>query len=203
MPFSVPTSEPEFLTAGESWQWTRASSEFPPSEGWALTYYLTGAYSLSLVTTPSVPNNNYAVHALPATTNPVTAGIYKWVLRASLAGDVYDVDSGEFSVLANPNITTGTDARAHAEQMVTLLESEIKLRLSGQTGAAADGSGHNAYSIEGRSISKFTLTELKTLRGQYLREIAIIRGGGSLPPIEIGFGGISSTSSPESQWFDQ
>jgi hypothetical protein len=193
----VPQQEPQFLTPGESWQWTRVLPDYPPSEGWALNYYLTGPYSLALPTTPQPTSNNYLVHATPAgspATNLVLAGIYRWVARVSLGADVYDAGSGKFTILANPAVNIGTVVQSHASKMLALLELEIQARITGT------GNAHMSYGIEGRSIAKLDLSTLYSMRAKYAREVAQERGDGKLPAVEIRFSRMQDTSQSFPQW---
>lgn len=194
--FQVPIGEPESLVAGDSWRWTRPIADFPPSEGWTATYYLTGAYSVAIPTTPRIPTQDFEVHYLPAASGLVLSGVYRWVLSVTNGTDSYSADSGEFTILANPNVGDSVDARDAAEKTLAVLKLEIAARLGTGTGGA-----HESYSIEGRSISKVSLNDLYSLKNKYAREVQRLRNGGKMPPIEIEFnvaGGAGGSA--DAQW---
>jgi hypothetical protein len=182
--YQIPDGVPATLNAGDTWQWTIAPRDFPPGQGFTLSYQMTGKTALSFTPTPSVALGNYSVAVPAATTTGVAAGPYRWLIRATDgAGIVTTVDSGHVTVNANTAVATNTDGRSHAEMMLSLIESELVARVKG------DGSSNVSYSIEGRSISKMTLDELYRLRGRYRGEVSRQANGGKQAPALITFGG--------------
>lgn len=174
---------PATLNAGDTWQWTVAPADFPPGQGYTLSYQLTGKTAISFVPAPNVPNGNYSVLVPAATTAVVGPGRYRWVLRVTdIAGVVTTINSGHLVINANTAVTAGADGRSHAEQMVALIESELQARIKG------DGSANLSYSIEGRSITKIPTTELYQLRSKYRGEVSRQTNGGRGVPVKLAFG---------------
>lgn len=181
--------------------WNRTLADFPPSEGWTLTYYLTGRSSFQFDATPDLTNGWYAVSVPPTGTTGnqnVTAGPYRWSAVVSLGtGETHPAAFGTLIVEPNPNIQNGTDARSHAEIMLAILEAEIQARITGT------GSAVQSYAIDGRSINKMPLTEILQMRGRYAWEVAAQTSGGKPAPITIQFGRRGSASGrvgPNTQW---
>lgn len=194
MTYQIPDAVPATLNAGDTWQWTISPPDFPPGQGFTLSYQLTGKTAIQFTPTPNVSLGNYSVAVPAATTTAVGPGKYRWLLRATDGtGIVTTVDSGHLVVNANPAVTAGVDGRTHAEQMVTLLESEIQARIKG------DGTANLSYAIEGRSISKIPTNELYQLRAKYRSEVAR-QGGGKAAPVLITFGGKRRSTGTGGQW---
>jgi hypothetical protein len=183
--YQIPVGVPATLNAGDTWQWTVSPADFPPGQGFTLTYQLTGKTAVNFVAAPNVALGLYSVAVPVSVTAIVAPGAYRWVLRASdtsVPAIVTTADSGHLVVNADPNVTINTDTSSHAQKMLVLIEQELQARVPG-TGAA-----HVSYSIEGRSMSKMTLDELYKLRGRYRGEVARQANGGKQAPAVITFG---------------
>lgn len=176
----VPVGEPSTLRAGTTWSWKRGeSSDFPVADLWVYTYYLTGKKSLSFVGTNNTTNHDVTVLVAATTTAAVDAGNYRWQLRASLAGTVYLVDEGEFTVEADAAVTAASDQRTFAEKQLAVVESEIAARIDGT------GSAHESYVIHNRQLVKIPLDGpggLYSIRAKLQAEVQRERFGGRLPP---------------------
>lgn len=157
--------------------------DYLASAGWTLTYYLRGVGSIDVVAVADVDGEGYSVTVPAATTAPYLAGKYEFIARVSNVGlENYTVDSGVVEILPNAALAAAGALQSHAEQMVALLKSEIKARLSGTAGTA-----HESYTIEGRAIQKLDLDELYALLNKYRAELAREKNGGRLPPVTIRF----------------
>lgn len=185
MTYTVPTQEPDVVTAGETWHWTRQFGDFPTSEGWTLTYYFRGLGTIDVVAT--VINGQFDVLATAANTAALAAGRYAWDAKVSLSGEIHTAASGVLTVKPNLQTAAAGSQQTHNEQMLALIETELQHRL---TGVATGGSGAiEAYAIHGRQISKIKTSELKTLRGQYLAAVRRERTPGKIStPVEVHYG---------------
>lgn len=179
MPPTIPTTEPTVLAAGTTWEWTIALTDFPPAEGWTLTYYLTGETSLSFAATPRV--TDYAVSVAAATTASVKPGTYQWAARVSNGASTYNARSGTVEVTPDLAVAANSDQRSHTAKMVPILEAEIEARITG-TGAA-----HDSTSIGGISISRMSVAELRAMLSAAKATLARERHGGRLPPYAVTF----------------
>lgn len=156
--------------------------DYLASDGWTLTYYLRGVGTLDVTATTDTDGEGYSITVLPASTD-IAAGNYEFLARVSnVGGEKYTVDSGTVEILANAATATAGQRQSHAEQMVALLQAEIKARLSGTAGTA-----HESYTIENRQITKLSLDELYKLLNKYRAELAREQNGGTLPSITIRF----------------
>jgi hypothetical protein len=169
----VPETFPPYLVAGATWQWRQrlydqaTGDEFLADDGGTVTMYLTGHYSLEFTATADTDDDVWDFSVASGTTNDITPAskadqVYRWRILGVLDSITYDLGSGSIFVYANPDITAGDDRRTHAQKMVPLIQAELEARLGGTA-----GSGHNRYSVHGRSMEKFTLLELQNLLGYY------------------------------------
>lgn len=183
---SIPTDIPATLTAGDTWQWTKYVTDYSAADGWTLTYALRGASVVNVTATTDVDGAGFAVTVAATDTASVVAGVYQYLARVTLAGVVHTVDSGSVVILPNVATATAGTLQSHGEKMIALLKSEIQARIDGT------GTGHTGYTIDGRSIEKFSLTELYTLLNRYRAELAREQNGGQLPAIGIRFTAVGS-----------
>lgn len=195
--FQVPTTEPTTLIPGTTWSWTKTLADYPPSEGWAFQYQLTGKSSLNFSAAADPTNTFWMVTVAPSVSAPVAAGPYRLTGLVSLSGNTYPAVFGTVTMEPNPLVANGTDQRSFAEIMLGLLEQEIQSRVNGNVRAV------NSYAVDGRSFNMLTLAELRTERNRFAWEVQALFGGGSNPPVEIQFGPMPGAAIPGSanwQW---
>jgi hypothetical protein len=168
----TPSIEPTAATAGSTWLWTASSSDYPVSEGWALSYAILGSSKLTWVA--GYVTNDGVTHTvtIPATvTTLFAAGRYEvtriWTGSGTYAGKVYSESCPPLTVAADPSIASPGDRVAFAEANLWAVESAITARLAGDQ--------PEEYAIGGRSVTKIPLTELFALRGQLSSELWKLR----------------------------
>ena len=164
------TAEPTELRAGETWTWTRELPEYPPSDGWSLRYAVTdlsGAPVLQV--TAAVEGSSYAVRVEASQTALVKPGRYTLAGRVERTdpAEVRYVYVGELTVLPDP--FGGTDVRTHAERMLALIDAALEGRIP------ADA---ERITINGRSLDRIPIRELRRLRGIYAAQVRAERHGG-------------------------
>ncbi len=172
------------LIIGDTWQWSRTFSEFPPSEGWTVAYYLNGPVDLTFAA--SVSGSQYSVLVAAATTAALTPGTYQWAAYAtgsgSYAGQRFQITAGVFTVI--PNLTTAAAFTTHEEKVLASLEAAIEARAAGD---------FESYTVGGaggsRSIQKIPIEKLLALRAIYQQRVWRTRNPGKLGPImAVNFG---------------
>lgn len=161
---------PSTLRAGDTIAWDESIPDYPASAGWTLAFVLT-KYGQSLITiTATTSGDDYAISVLPATSRTWIAGIYSWmayVYKSSgtpvLITEKYTVKSGDIEILPDiTQATSTTDLRSYARK--TLDELEIVLQVK------AAGGDISAYSIAGRSASKYPPETLENWRDKLRAE---------------------------------
>lgn len=173
MAFDVPTTEPDVLIAGDTWRWTKTFADYPTSEGWALTYYITGPVSIPAVTA-SVVDNQFSVTVTATTTTPLPPGTYRYVARASLSGAVHTAGEGVFLVKPNLAVAKDGETLTHEERSIPLLEAALERRIKADL---------QAYSLSSRSATKEEMQTYRRLLNQYRRIVWQRRNPGYLGPM--------------------
>lgn len=156
------TNEPLEIYAGERWWWKRSFTDYPASAGWVLTYYFVHPTITKVTIAASADTDDYEVDVAPATTAAYTAGDYNWVAFIEKSLEKYKVDEGTLTILADISAAgvTTLDDRSHAVKTLAYIETAI------EGNATKD---IQSYSIEGRSISRYSKDELMALHKRYKR----------------------------------
>lgn len=151
MAFTIPTTEPDSLIAGESWKWTKDLSDFPSSI-WTLTYYFVLGSStadenkFTIVSTDT--NSVHTVNIDEATTLPYAPGLYYYQGIVTDGSDVHVVITGQtMTVVQDFSDGSVTDPRSWACISLDALESSL---------AGTASSTQLAYTIDGIQVSEMS-----------------------------------------------
>lgn len=177
MAYTVPFGEPgtdsnplATLTLGDSWQWDRVVSEYPPSEGYSLAYVLLGNGVQALTTSTSSDGDWFSLRLAPATTAAYTLTgrlrIKGYVTKSTT--ERWAVYDGFIDVLPNPATVSG-DQRTTNEIALAAIRSAIAGRLT------AD---QEEVEINGRRVKFIPIAELRKLEGSYILAVESERRGG-------------------------
>lgn len=179
---TIPDKEPTEAIAGDSLQWDRSVSAFPPSEGWTLTYSLTGAHASVLTITASASGDGdyYEVRVTPDTTVGYTPGPYTLYGRVSNGTDKHNVYAGPLVVLADP--ATATPELSFNERMLALAETKLADRLTADI---------SSYSLEQQEVHREELASLQKQRNAYAEAVRRERGGGFFQNVKVRLGAAS------------
>lgn len=169
------SSIPATLVAGDTWGWSDASAfaSHPPPY-WILRYILRPVAGGSAITIQStIEADCYALTLTSAQSAAVAVGEYQWSSLAYEDGgnDRAWVASGRLTVLPDPATATG-NLRSAAERILEAITATIEGR------ATKDS---DAYSIEGRSITRTPLPDLLRLQVIYERKVIAERNPGASP----------------------
>ena len=166
-PAQSPTTEPEKIVVGDFIQWRRTDlSDDYPNTLYTANYVARiaqgGSSEIQLPST--VYGEDYLFTVDSETSTDFIAGYYHWqleIVRIS-DGNRIVIERGSFTAIADLDVN-GADPRSHAEIMV----DKIQTILEGK----AD-SDVSSYSINGRSLTKFSPSELLEWRDYYKKEFA-------------------------------
>ena len=166
-PAQSPTTEPEKIVVGDFIQWRRTDlSDDYPNTLYTANYVARiaqgGSSEIQLPST--VYGEDYLFTVDSETSTDFVAGYYHWqleIVRIS-DGNRIVIERGSFTAIADLDVN-GADPRSHAEIMV----DKIQTILEGK----AD-SDVSSYSINGRSLTKFSPSELLEWRDYYKKEFA-------------------------------
>jgi hypothetical protein len=152
MAFTVPEREPDTLTAGDLWTWSRSDLSDYPAPTWALTYSLV-KLDKQIAITATTSGTGFLVSIAAATTADYSPGAYTWAAYATSGVERHLVGTGRIEVRPNlATLTQGYDGRSFAEIRVEQLELSIRARDPMMA----------AYSVGGRSVQYRTLEDVRT-----------------------------------------
>ena len=145
--------------SGDTWLWTRDLSDYP-ADTWTLAYYFTKE-GKTITATATASGTTHSVTVAAATTAGYESGKYQWRARVSSGGVVTTVEDGWVDVAPNPATST-TDPRSWSSR--TLAGIEAFLEGNATTAQAS-------MSIGGRSLSRWSLSELTAFRDKLRAEV--------------------------------
>jgi hypothetical protein len=162
---NYPTREPTVLQAGDRWAWRRTD---------LITDYPSASYSLSYVARKEITgeriaisttggSDGYVVEVTSTATAAYPSGRYHWFAYITRTSDSarIEVDKGVFEVKPNA-ATSSEDPRSFAQIALDAIETYLK---DPNNLAAA------SYSIAGRSLSRWSRSELLTERDRLKGEV--------------------------------
>lgn len=153
----VPTREPVEFTAGDTVKWKIALPHYPADDGWTLKYSFRGPEVHDV--TAVADGADHSVTIAKTLSITFAAGNYWWEAYASKAAERFKARFGQLKVLVNlETVDEVFDNRTHVKKTLDALEALIEGK------ATRD---QMSYSIEGRTISRFSLSELYDARARY------------------------------------
>lgn len=156
----IPTSEPSQITAGDTWTWKKSLSDFLASDSWVLTYALVKDGKI-IELTASADGDDHLIEEVPTDTAKHDPGIYHYQAYVTKSSERYQVGTGTIEVLPDFAESAGYDNRSHAKKTLDAIEAVIEGK------ATRD---QLAHSIGGRSLSRYSWTELIEARDRYRAE---------------------------------
>ena len=164
MGYTVPTTEPIALRAGDTWQWRREDLSDYPASVWTLTYYFRNAASYFNVIA-AADGDSFAVSVTAAVTAAYTPGAYDWYALVTDGTERYQVDTGRAEISTDISAAAAYDGRTWARRMLDSVEAALEGRAtSGELDLIS-------ATQEQRGITR-DRAGLITLRSQLLREVA-------------------------------
>lgn len=165
MGYTVPTTEPNSLRAGDTWQWTRENLSDYPATTWTLTYYFRNATShFNVVATAD--GSTFAVSVAMATTADRVPGWYDWTAFVSDGTERYQVGAGRLEVLPDLANAVPYDGRTFARRMLDYIEAALEER------ASTDQLDLITAQLENRSLTRDKAGML-SLRDRFRAEVAV------------------------------
>jgi hypothetical protein len=163
---NYPTREPTSVQAGDLWAWRRTDliTDYPP-DAYSLSYIarreITGE-RISISSTGTA--QGYVVAVASGVTTNYEAGRYHWTAYITRLSDSARVEIDQGVLTVEPNrATSSDDPRSFAQIALDNIEAYLK----DPTNIAAA-----SYSIAGRSLSRWSRTDLYTERERLKGEVA-------------------------------
>jgi len=148
---SIPTTEPQTITAGDSFTWQRTLADYP-ADSWTLKYrFINAAGKIDI--TAAASGTDHLVSVTPTTSAGYTAGNYTWTAWVEKTGYRITVGGGTLEVKPNIAALTTLDARSDAALIVDQLMAAYKTYTA--------SNGHVAeYEIAGRRMKYRSAAEI-------------------------------------------
>jgi hypothetical protein len=163
---NAPEGEPLKIVVGDFLQWkkTELAESYPPAS-YSAEYVarVASGQSGEIKLAATERTDYYLFQATSTTTAAFEAGFYHWQLEVTQTstGNRIVVERGEFEAIADLD-NNGADPRTHAEIMLDKIEGLLVGRADKDV---------SSYSIQGRSISKMTISDLLLWRDYYRKEV--------------------------------
>lgn len=179
---TTPTREPETVTAGNTWTWTKTLASYAPTESggtWTLSYAIAGEKALVWSSSYVATSGSTWTVTIPASvTATLPAGRYQWAAivtgGSGYAGQRYTPETGTFTVLANPAELGDGDALRFAEKQLEAVEAVLANRITADL---------QSYTIAGQSIMAIPVERLMAIRNQLRVEVWRMRNPGKVAPV--------------------
>lgn len=161
MTASIPESVPKELIAGDTWQWTRDLGDYPAGTWMATVYFenMDGVFNVVGIASGTM----YSFTIAAATTTGYKPGRYGWRLRVTDGSTTTTVENGIVEVQIDPAKAGKTDTRSWARRTLEAIEAFLEGNAS---------TAQQSMTIQGRSIARWSLTELTQWRSQLKAEVA-------------------------------
>lgn len=163
--FTAGQGVPARLVAGDFWTWRADGllAAYPPAS-YSLAYSLAPREGGTATTASATSDaDGWVVEVPAATTAPLAAGTYAWTLTATRLSDGARATICAGTVEVAPDPSAAGDTRTPARRLLDAIESVLEGRVSKDV---------DAYSIEGRSLTRIPFAELRATRARLLREVA-------------------------------
>ena len=132
------------------------------TDGWSLKYYIRTNAALGHTATGTEFGTGWEFTISATSTASLTAGDYFWQSEASKGAEKYEIGTGQLEILQSLTYTgnaTAINDKSQIQQDLEAIQSAIRTLVSG--GVVKE------YSIGGRSLKKYELSDLMTLESRY------------------------------------
>lgn len=158
------TRLPQRIVGGSTVRWTFANTSDYPAPTWTAFVDFVAAGDHQQVAASDAGDGTHLFEIDPATSDNFTPGPYSWQQWVTDGTDVCVVDEGTTLFVADfADQTTGYDARSFARQALEAIEARIVGKAS---------KDQLAFSIAGRSVSRYAWEELLDARDRFRKEVA-------------------------------
>lgn len=184
----TPTTEPRQFVSGETLTWEISLPDYPPSDGWVLSYAFRGpgpGFDVGAIDDGQV----YRVVVTSATTGALVPGLFYWQATVTLGSEVHIVREGQTLVkpgIASVDIDDTLDQRSQAKKILDAIDSMMMGKIPSDV---------DEYTIGTRQLRHIPVRELIDLRKYYAQlyssELAAARakqGGSFIQNVGIKFG---------------
>jgi len=152
------------INAGDTVSFIESYSEYPATDNWSLLFVVVnGQNKYSATSNASGDMHNFLISS--ATTATWAPGAYKSVLYAIQTDIRHTLVVGDLEII--PDLTqSNSDQRHHVERVLDAIEATLENKAS---------TDQQSMSIAGRSIARYSFSDLLMLRDKYKNELISIK----------------------------
>lgn len=169
------TAIPSTLIIGDSLDVLLTLTNYPASAGWGVNFAMAGIDTFTKDCTAS--GDAHALAVLSTETAILTAGQYRYRLRAALGAVVETFEVGVMTLTADIGAAAADTLSPWEERTLTIVEAALSGTLTGEM---------RRYMIAGRQVETFAIGELMDLRNKLRTEIARTANSGARATVTIG-----------------
>lgn len=160
MAFTVPTSEPDLLIAGDLWTWTKLLTDYSAADNWTLSYALRVAGQSPKTITATGSGTTHTVSVTAATTAAYPTGEVQWQSYVTNSGTSarHTIATGRFTVQGNLASTSVYDPRSQIKRTLDAINATLE--------GTADRE-ETALVIDGMSLQLRSVADLILLRDKF------------------------------------
>lgn len=159
---TIPTKEPATFTAGDTLKFKRYHAEYPPADGWTLSYALVADGAQITFSGSDNGDGYHLINVSAATTAGWASGYYRWQAYVThTSGERHQMGAGEMEL--KPDFASqgaGYDGRTHVKKTLDALEATLEGKASRD---------QQSYTINGRSLERMAPGELLKWHSHYKR----------------------------------
>lgn len=157
---------PTTFVAGTTWIWDRDYSDFPRPTYTATAYFENAAEKFNVASTVNGTAQRFTIAA--ATTTAYKAGRYRVRVSVTDGSSVYIAETVWIEVEDGPTTAGTPDPRSWARRTLDAVEAFLEGNAS---------TAQQSMSIQGRSISRWSLSELLQFRNDLRNEVRAEESG--------------------------
>ncbi len=171
------TAIPSTITAGDTVGVTLSLSDYPAPD-WALRWALAGTDAPTpFDSTDNADGVSHDFDLSTVETAALTAGLYRWSVRAVDASNTITVGTGTLTVLADIGEVSADEEIARCERMLAACRTAKENILTGEIATMM---------VDGRQTVFLRLADVERLEAQYERKLTRLQNGGNIPPVLVG-----------------
>jgi hypothetical protein len=161
----IPSNVPSEIARGETVAWSKALTDYPPADGWTLTYYFRGPNPPGVNVVAETEDSHYLLVLTAAQSLKLGVGRIDWEAWVSKGAgaelEQHRVASGSIEIVTGLNtVSVGArvDQRSQAERIVASIDDLLERTLPGDTAE---------YEIGNHRKRHYTRAELLDIRREY------------------------------------
>jgi hypothetical protein len=160
-----PSSEPDKVSAGTTWQWRRDDLVDYPSPDWTLRYLFANS-GASFTFDATADGGGFLVTRTVAQTAAIAPGSYAWSANVTNDNGTTLFEVGRGTMVVQASLATAGDQRSHAQKVLDAIEAVIEKRAT-----ASDLQYQISVGGSMRQLQRIPHADLLKIRNDYRAEV--------------------------------